>query len=159
MYDRILVPLDGSKLAECVIPHVVKIAVDNNAKDVVLLRVCQPVSVLADYPSDMIETWDEHLKEIEEFTAKQCNEYLHGVKERLMLEGLNNVRAVNRSGKPALEILNYIDKNEIDLVIISSHGHTGAHRWAFGSVADKIVGNSPVPVLLVRGPECVPALE
>ena len=159
MYDRILVPLDGSKIAECVIPHVIKIAQDNKSKEVVLFRVCQPVSVLADYPADMVESWDEHVKAIDEYSTKQCGVYLDNVQERLKAAGLNNVDTVSRSGNAAVEILDYIDKNEVDLVIISSHGHTGPRRWAFGSVVDKVAHSSPVPVLIIRGPECIPARE
>jgi nucleotide-binding universal stress UspA family protein len=153
VYDKILVPLDGSKQAECVIPHVLEITRGNKSAQVILLRVCEPVSLLADFPADMKEPWDEHVKAINDATARQCSVYLDNVEERLKVEGLSNIKVVGRIGNPELEILDYIEKNDIDLVIMSSHGHSGTRRWAFGNVADKITHASPVSVLVVRETE------
>ena len=159
MYNKILVPLDGSKQAECVIPHVLGIAGGKKSAQIILLRVCEPVSILADFPADMLEPWDEHVKAVNTALRKQCAAYLDKVAERLRLEGYSNIKVEGCTGKPETEILNFIEKNDVDIVVMSSHGHSGPRRWAFGSVVDKVSHASPVSVLVVRSPECVPLKE
>lgn len=151
MYDNILVPLDGSKRAECVVPHILGLAKGNKSATVILLRVCEPVSILADYPPDMREPWEDHVKSVDETIRKQCSIYLDNVEERLKLEGLQNVKVESRIGKPEVEILDYIENNKVDLVVMASHGYSGLRRWAFGSVTDKVSHASPVSVLVVKG--------
>lgn len=158
MYDKILVPLDGSKLAECVIPHVIKIATDCKVKEVILLRVCTPVSVLADYPTDMPDSWEEHVKRIDANSKRQCALYLDTVEEHLQQAGLKNVTVESRLGDPAKEIIEYINNNDIGLVIIASHGRSGPGRWAYGSVADKVFRSVCAPMMIIRGPGCVVGL-
>ena len=62
------------------------------------------------------------------------------------------------SGNPADSIADYATKNEIDLIIIATHGRSGISRWVWGSVADRILRSSCVPVLMVRAPGCVPGI-
>lgn len=156
MYNKILVPLDGSKQAECVVPHILDLVRNNKSATIILFRVCESVSILADYPEDMHEPWDEHIKAVDNANRKQCSIYLDNVEERLKTEGLENIKVESRLGKPEVLILDYIEKNEVDLVVMSSHGHSGLRRWAFGSVVDKVSHASPVSVLVVKGPECIP---
>jgi nucleotide-binding universal stress UspA family protein len=158
MYDRILVPLDGSKLAECVIPHVLKIANDCKVHDVILLRVCEPVSVLADYPTDMPESWEEHVKAINTYSSKQCGLYLDDIEKKLKEAGLTNVKTEGTLGDAAALIVDYASKNNIDLIIMATHGRSGPGRWALGSVAEKVMRTTCVPVLTVKGPGCAPGL-
>jgi nucleotide-binding universal stress UspA family protein len=158
MYDRILVPLDGSKLAECVIPHVLKIATDCQVHEVILLRVCEPVSVLADYPADMPEPWDEHVKAINTYTSHQCGMYLDETEKKLKEAGLPIVKTEGTLGDPAKQIIDYAENNNIDLIIMATHGRSGPGRWALGSVAEKVMRNTCVPVLSVKGPGCAPGL-
>ena len=63
-------------------------------------------------------------------------------------------KTVMLHGKPADEILEYSKKNQIDLIIISTHGSSGIARWAFGSVADKVARHATVPVLLITPAAC-----
>ena len=150
MYEKILVPLDGSKTAECVIPHVLEIAKNCHPTQIVLLRVCPPVSVLADYPADMPEPWEQHVKEINYQASRQCSIYLDNVEGELKKSGLKNIRVVGKLGEPAKEIIDYVEKNGIGLVIMASHGRSGPGRWAFGSVAEKVMRSLDVPVMIVR---------
>lgn len=158
MYDRILVPLDGSKLAECVIPHVLKIANDCKVHDVILLRVCEPVSVLADYPTDMPEPWEEHVKAINTYSSKQCGLYLDDIEKKLKEAGLTNVKTEGTLGDAAALIVDYASKNNIDLIIMATHGRSGPGRWALGSVAEKVMRATSVPVLTVKWSGCAPGL-
>ncbi|MBN1367868.1 MAG: universal stress protein [Dehalococcoidales bacterium] len=150
MYDKILVPLDGSKTAECVIPHVIKIAKECRVKEIYLLRVCMPVSVLADYPADMPETWEQHAKDINYQASRQCSIYLDTVEEQLKKAGLDKINVIGKLGDPANEIIDFIEENGIGLVIMASHGRSGPSRWVFGSVAEKVSRTVQVPVMIIH---------
>ena len=158
MYNRMLVPLDGSKLAECVFPHVVEIARDCGIGEVILFRVCESPSILSDYPEGMSRTWEEHVSEITGFSQQQCSLYLKDAEKRLQEMGVANIKLEAVLGDPAAEIANYASQNEVDLIIMASHGRSGPSRWAAGSVADKVFRSTCVPVLMVRGPGCVVGL-
>ncbi len=157
MYDKILVPLDGSKLAECVLPHVENLAKGCSIKEVILLRVCESVSILSDYPGGMPTTWEEHLAQIAAHEHQQCSLYLEDIEKQLKDSGLM-VRSESRLGDAANEIIDFTDKNDVDLIIIATHGRSGPSRWAYGSVADKVLRSTCVPVMLVRAPGCVPGI-
>jgi nucleotide-binding universal stress UspA family protein len=154
MYQKILVPLDGSELAECVLPHVETVARGCSTVEIVLLRVCDAPSILADYPEGKGKSWDKHVERMTTNAEQQCNIYLGDVEKQLRDQGFN-VRIESRLGKPAEEIVDYANKNEVDLIIMASHGRSGVSRWAYGSVADKVLRSTCVPVLLVKVPGCV----
>ena len=155
MYEKILVPLDGSELAECVLPHVEKLAKGCGSKEIVLFRVCEPLSVLADYPASMPVSWEEHNKQITHFGQQQCSLYLGDVVKRLKEEGLN-VTGESRLGKPAEAIVSYAEEAKVDLIVMASHGRSGPGRWTYGSVADKVLRSTCVPIMIIHAPGCVP---
>jgi nucleotide-binding universal stress UspA family protein len=154
MYEKILVPLDGSELAESVLPHVETIARGCSVVEIVLLRVCEAPSILADYPEGRDKSWEKHVERMTTNAQQQCNIYLGDVEKQLRDRGFS-VRVESRLGKPAEEIINYANENNVDLIIMASHGRAGVSRWAYGSVADKVLRSSCVPVLLVKVPGCV----
>ena len=154
MYEKILVPLDGSELAESVLPHVETIARGCSVVEIVLLRVCEAPSILADYPEGKDKSWEKHVGRMKTNAQKQCNIYLGEVEKQLRDKGFN-VKTASVLGKPAEEIVDYAAKNGVDLIIMASHGRAGVSRWAYGSVADKVLRSSCVPVLLVKVPGCV----
>jgi nucleotide-binding universal stress UspA family protein len=149
MYRKILVPLDGSELAECVFPHIKKVIKDSENTEVILFRVCEPPVLLADYPSDLRPRWEEHVKQEATHAQQQCQLYLDDTGKRLKKAGVN-VRMESGLGNPAETIVDYAAKNQVDLIIIASHGRSGIMRWAYGSTADKILRASPVPVMVVK---------
>jgi nucleotide-binding universal stress UspA family protein len=154
MYEKILVPLDGSELAESVLPHVETIARGCSVVEIILLRVCEAPSILADYPEGKDRSWDKHVERMTTNAQQQCNVYLGDVEKQLRDRGFN-VMIESRLGKPAEEIINYANQNKVDLIIMASHGRAGVSRWAYGSEADKVLRSSCVPVLLVKVPGCV----
>jgi len=154
MYEKILVPLDGSELAESVLPHVETIARGCSVVEIVLLRVCEAPSILADYPEGKDRSWDKHVERMTTNAQQQCNIYLGDIEKQLRDQGFN-VKTESCLGKPAEEIVNYATKNKVDLIIMASHGRAGVSRWAYGSVPDKVLRSSCVPVLLVKVPGCV----
>ncbi len=148
MYKKMLVPLDTSSYAECVLDHVREIATARNIPEVVLLAVAEPVYVPAgSFLSEQV------IKQADEEGLKQAAEYLENTKQSLNLCN-STVSTVVKSGQPADTILDYIEKNGVDIVVMSSHGRTGVSRWYLGSVADKLVRSSPVPVFLVPSLVC-----
>jgi len=146
-----LVPLDGSELAESVIPHVETLANQWGPQlvDVVLLRVCEPIVVPSDYPPTAALTWKEHEEREIARPKTLCEEYLAGVQKRLESLGLR-ARSVVLQGKPADEITEYCRSNPVNLVVMSTHGRSGISRWAYGSVADRVLAGICSPVFLIR---------
>ena len=151
MYNKILVPLDGSKLAECVIPHVEELTKLNPKTQVILLRICEPPVIAADYPANMPDGWDEHVKLENDFVQRQCEIYLGDIEKQLKGKGLN-VKMESRLGNPAEQIAECAKNYKVDLIVIASHGRSGISRWAYGSVAEKVLHATSVPVLMIKAP-------
>jgi nucleotide-binding universal stress UspA family protein len=149
MYQKILATLDGSEFSECSLEHVAALAHGCQIPSVVLLTVVEPAIKQPYYSGVSQEMLDGIRKE---FLA-QNKEYLNKVAEKLKKEGIN-ASPVIVEGKPAEEILNYAEKEKADLIVMSTHGSSGLSRWAFGSVADKVIRHSPVPVLVVAPAGC-----
>jgi len=137
----VLVPLDGSELAETVLDHVRGLTKQfgTQSVDIVLLRVCEMFShPHHHYPPTMPLTWEEYLKYETKRCKQICLTYLSGVRKRLKKEGLN-VRLGVPVGNPAEAIVEYVDKNPVSLIVLSTHGHTGVGQWAFANVANKVM--------------------
>ncbi|MBI4285267.1 MAG: universal stress protein [Chloroflexi bacterium] len=152
-----LVPLDGSKLAESVLPHVIALAKGRDVAEVVLLRICEPPSILADYPASLPVSWEKHREQVITDMQNACGLYLDDMERQLREEGFK-VRTESRLGDPADEIGDYASKNEVDIIVMASHGRSGLSKWAYGSVAEKVLHSTCVPVLMVRAPGCVPGI-
>lgn len=156
-YDKwprrtILVPLDGSKLAEVVLPHVEALAKQRSPEplDIVLLRVCPPPMVIPSERSPSIHlSWEKYVEQEITRCRQESEEYLAGIKERL--KNINiKVRTEVLVGKPADEIIDYAHKNPFTVIVMATHGYAGLSRWAYGSVADKILHGASRPIFLVR---------
>ncbi len=150
MYKHIMVPLDGSKLAECVLPHVEAIAKCGGTQDVTLVRVVEPFRAAAGAEVTFDETY---LKKYEAESMKYAENYLDSVAKKISLPGVT-IKKVVLSGIPADSLSDYAKNNKVDLIIIATHGRSGVSRWVFGSVADRILRSSQAPVLMVRSPGC-----
>jgi nucleotide-binding universal stress UspA family protein len=149
MYRKILVPLDGSTLSETVFPHLKAIAGACPDCEVLLFRVCTSPALVADSPATLTSRWEEYIRQETTYLTQQCQAYLTEIAQKLKAAGLK-VTAETRTGRPATEIVEYAQKNQIDLIIMASHGYSGATRWAYGNTANKVLQTSPVPVLLVK---------
>jgi len=154
MYKKIMVPLDGSKLAECAFPQVEAIASGCLSNMVVLVRVVEPRELPANLGTFINEkAWQK----IESDRKAAAKEYLDRVSKELKFKNLQLQTRV-LVGKIAESLADFTDKNEIDLIIMATHGRSGVSRWVLGSVAEKILHSSCVPILLVRAPGCVPGI-
>jgi nucleotide-binding universal stress UspA family protein len=142
MYKKILVPLDGSELSESVLEHVINIVKGCKVPQVVLTRVRYPLD------KGVEDTLDAKIAaELDEVYQEEAGSYLTKVAADLKEKGII-AESVVLSGNPAEEILNYTQKSGVDMIIMSTHGRSGVSRLFFGSVADKIVRHSLVPVLI-----------
>jgi nucleotide-binding universal stress UspA family protein len=150
MYSKILVPLDGSEFSECSLEHVKAIASGCHVPEVVLFRVTEPLSLteemINELGEDLIEKADTRYEKV-------ARDYLKGIADKLASEDYL-VGTVVEHGQPAQKILEYADKNRVDLIIMSTHGRSGVVRWALGSVADKVARHSKVPVLIIAPMSC-----
>ena len=144
MFHRILVPLDGSGLAEAILSDVVELATQHRA-EVVLLRVA---SAHARIGSDLTEAQVHAVAEAEGYLAE---------KEQQLADRGIRVSSVVRYGQPAEEILDHARTSGIDLIAMSTHGRSGMERVLLGSVAERVVRESPVPLLLRRAVGSAPA--
>ena len=152
MYKKILVPLDGSELAEGVLPHVITLATECTVEEaeVVLLMVFELPHISAYHPGvSMPLNWEEQIKQMAADTRKAARKYLSDVKKRLKNTGIK-VRYEVMEGDPAEKIVEYNNKNSFDVIVMVTHGRSGAKRWAYGSVADKVLHGVTNPILLVR---------
>jgi nucleotide-binding universal stress UspA family protein len=153
MFQRILVPLDGSTRAEQAIPVAARIARASGGT-IVCLRVVSPPlefwpSLVPPLPSAALQT----LIEVERVEASR---YLTRLTASNELAGIGTAAEV-RSGSAALAILAGARSQQSDLIMMCSHGYTATTRWRLGSVAEKITRYAPVPVLLLPKPWPVPA--
>ena len=149
MYKRILVPLDGSQIAECVIPHIKAIA-RNSSTEVELISVVEPI----DIPTrGKIAFSEDDLKSIDAEAKQEAHKYLTHIVKRLSRADVN-ARPVVITGKPAESLIDYAGNNDIDLIIMATHGRSGLTRWFFGSIAEKLMRAVEIPILLVKADGC-----
>lgn len=147
----ILVPLDGSPIAELSLPYLKQVHLQfrHHDQDIVLVRVCEIFSPPIGYPPPLSMSWEEYLDYEKKRCRDICHTYLTSIQKRLAQQGIK-VHIDVLEGNPAEALIGYINRNNIDLAILSTHGRTGFSRWAFGSVAEKVLRGSKCPVLLAR---------
>ena len=142
MYKRMLVPLDGSELAEMVFGYAKELA-GRLDLDLNLLHVSGPGE------HDLLPKHRAYIERAAEILRRQSAEVQEKTRSKSGGRELE-VRGELAEGHTAEEILRYADKNDIDLILMATHGRSGVKRWAMGSVADKVLRASKVPVWLVR---------
>jgi nucleotide-binding universal stress UspA family protein len=138
MFKKILVCLDGSKLAEQVLPYATDVALGCGSKMVLLQVVASGVSIS---PGVSVQT---------PLSLEQdAKDYLAGVASSLMMGGLS-VEWTAVEGKPGEAIIKYANETGVDLIAIATHGRSGLRQVVFGSVAQHVVRESGLPILLTR---------
>ncbi len=183
MYKKVMVPLDGSKLAEVALPHLETIAKGCGAKEIVLVSVTQRIKgqVIAgsvqenvrDYPAEtrdnrppieastaqsavLYSIAEPGRQEVPMTLGKMARSaaiYLDGIGAQLEKKGFNVTYSV-LVGKPAEEIVRYAEDEGADLIVMASRGKSGISRWDMGNIAKKIVKATKIPVMLIKpGPD------
>ena len=147
MYKTILVPLDGSKRAERILPYVEELALKFGAK-LILLQVIEPSVVLA-APYDMGHYYD--VNQIERL-SDEAKGYLNSVRTELEMKGITSETLVD-NGPVVTCILEEAIRKDVDLIAMASHGRSGLARAFYGSVAAGILHQADRPLLLIRAQE------
>lgn len=142
MYKKILVPLDGSKTAEGVLPHARALAYSEGAEMILVTVASNPALDYVFSDPGIAE------KAVAEQQARS-KKYMAEVEAQLKSAGFK-VSTLLREGAVADMILRTAEECQADVIAMSTHGRTGPARWLLGSVADRVVRNSKVPVLLIR---------
>lgn len=155
MYRKILVPLDGSKLAECALPHAEELAKGCHTAKVILVSVTERIQGYRAFEDPGQPLGHRLAPEAFGKKEKQAQRYLDRIAKTMEAKGIN-VGTEVLLWEPAEAIIGYAKQSGCDLIIMASHGRSGPSRWAHGSVADKVLRASCVPVLMVRAPGCIP---
>ncbi|MFH1382851.1 MAG: universal stress protein [Chloroflexota bacterium] len=153
MYKKIMVPLDGSKLAECVFPHLETIVKGSDSPEVLLVQAVEPIAIPYARETSHLKSL-EQLEEFETHNKVEAEKYLKATVARLGKKGIK-ARAVVIYGKAADALGEFAVKNAVDLVLIATHGRSGVSHWVWGSVADRLLRSICAPVFMIRVPGCV----
>ena len=143
MFEHLLVPLDTSEVAERALPYATELAAQLGSR-------LHLVSVVSIWTEDARPDGGDTFR-LESALAR-AREYLDVLQRRLRLEGLDVVTGV-RQGDVAEEVLRCAGEWDCDVIVMCTHGRTGPGRWVYGSVADRLLRQSGIPVLLVRAQE------
>ncbi|MDD5038972.1 MAG: universal stress protein [Dehalococcoidales bacterium] len=154
-----LVPLDGSMLAESVIPFVNEIILGAKESRKIEITLLQVIPSKTDYVPEAISDiyggivhvpyTEAELEQIK----KSAIAYLNKIAATFKKDPHVTIKTLTKVGDdPADEILKASDEQKIDLIAISTHGRSGITRWAFGSVADRILRGGTTPVFMIRAP-------
>ena len=142
---KILVPIDFSDYSKNALKYAAQFAKQFNAK-IYLIYVVEPMIYPADFsmgqvaiPSTDIDLHSRAEEELKKLSKDIVN-------------GGSKVEVLIKTGKPFVEIIESAAANDIDLIIIATHGHTGVEHLLFGSTAEKVVRKAPCPVLTLREP-------
>ncbi len=142
---KVLVPIDFSDYSKSALKYAVNFAKSFSA-EIVLIYVVEPVIYPPDFSMGQIampsmnSEWDERAKEELQKLAKS------------EIPGESIVKTIIKTGKPFVEIIETAKEENIDLIIIATHGHSGVEHILFGSTAEKVVRKAPCPVLTLREP-------
>ncbi len=155
MYKKVMVPLDGSKLAECVLPHVDSLVKTGQVEELVFVRIIEPVTPTMVPWEGVFAQVD--LSRIDAELRGAAEAYIRTVADGMKSNGVT-VRGEVLIGKPAEKLAEYANQGLFDLLIIATHGRSGISRWVWGSVADRLLRSVCVPILMVRASGCVPGI-
>ena len=147
MATRILVPLDGSSLAEQALPCATTLGRGLPAG----LVLFHAVSILSE-TQEYLKNADLKGKTLREQLEAKADTYLRGIAEQLQEAGLD-VHTIVRHGPAAEAIVDYAEQENIQQIVMVTHGYTGIDRWTHGSVAERVLQSAGMPVLMVRAQE------
>ncbi|MCL4868664.1 MAG: universal stress protein [Anaerolineae bacterium] len=152
MFQKLLVPLDGSELAEKAIAAATELA-QRFSSQIMLLRVVE-APILRSQRYNI--SFAEMLNTLRQSELKEAERYLQQVQSSLHGQGIK-AQMVIAEGEPVAEqILQQVEKLGADTIVMCTRGQSGLRRWVYGSVADRVLRYAEVPVVLVRGRETHP---
>lgn len=145
--EKVLVPLDGSPLAEAALPKALELVKDSRGASLLLLRAAEaPVLGAGDPVAAQVEV------------VREAEDYLAAIAARLRAAGLHDVSTSVWYGPPAPAIVEAAEIAKVDLIVMSTHGRSGLGRLFLGSVAESVLRGTHIPILLLR-PTDVPVVR
>jgi nucleotide-binding universal stress UspA family protein len=147
MFKHLLVPLDGSGLAEKALAAAVALAQQFDSK-VTLLRVVRPPEVTGQTSGGV--AYGEFVADLRDRSLQDAEAYMNGQQGVLRQQGIDAHILLAEGGNVAELILDNASALAVDTIVMSTHGRGGISRWVFGSVADKVLRRAPTPILLIR---------
>ncbi len=147
MFKHILIPLDGSNIAEKAVPAAVELASKFHSQLTIVHVLTNLPQILQDEEKDHDDLFDR----VHDTAHESAEKYLQEQKEKLLAQGVPVVHYQVVDGRsPADAILSVAELQRADSIVMSTHGRSGINRWVFGSVAEKVLRGANVPVVLVR---------
>jgi len=144
-YHRLFLPLDGSKRAECILPLAKSICSAQDSK-VFLTHIIEEPRLPRQTPiGDEVKKIITQLREI---NLKEASTYMAQLKEQFDPENVEII--IETSEKPSIAMHNIIDREQIDLVMLSAHGYSGESRWPYGKIALSFIAYGTTPLLIVQ---------
>jgi nucleotide-binding universal stress UspA family protein len=158
MLNKILAPLDGSKLGECTMDYVKAIAANRSGAEVVLLTIIEStIPSWTPTTRSRAKAFSEQWHQMQKQMNSEAGEYLTKAEDVLKKDGIAVKTEIIEagSGEAAADIIvDYAEKNKMELIVMSTHGRSGISRWVMGSTADRVVNHARVPVLTVAPAGC-----
>ena len=153
MYEKILVPLDGSSVGEAALRNVEELETrisPDVTMEIILLKVVPYVTfnVLTLDPGAQMPLSNSEYRQLE----KEALEYLEKIAAPIREQGIE-VRTIVKVGSAAEEIIKTAREAGVNLIAMSTHGFSGIKRWALGSVTDEVLKTSDIPILVIRALE------
>jgi nucleotide-binding universal stress UspA family protein len=157
-YNRLLVALDGSELADQVLPHACRMAAAFGA-ELVLFQVVREVQPEPDYtfladrfvhPTYRYTTADALEDVKQQYLLKETEQVLTRLSRELENEGIASEVVIKIGDHPADKIIDYVTQKPVDMILMSTHGRTGLSHLVYGSVAEAVLHRAPCPVFLIR---------
>jgi nucleotide-binding universal stress UspA family protein len=153
MFERVLVPLDGSKVGEAALPLINQLIDKLAASTKVEITLIGVITLLRHWvvvgeASAPVSYTEDELKLIKDKVADNLAKVAETIQKRNV-----TIKTIVSTGNAAEEILKAADEIHADLIAMSTHGRSGLRRLAFGSVTDKVLHGAKMPVLMVRAPE------
>jgi len=156
MFQHLLLPLDGSHLAEVAIPAALEIARRFDSQ-ITLVRVVRPPQITLATTEGAVFT--ELLNDLRQQEIQEATTYLKSMQGSLRQQGYV-VHTHLIEGEPIADlILEVAEGLDVDGIVMSTHGRSGLSRWVFGSVAEKVLRGAAVPVVLIRAKEDITHLD
>ncbi len=149
MFKHLLVPLDGSKLAELALPMANALAIQFNSRITLLQVVPMPYAV--GFGHEFSGAYS-NLNSINQDLKREAAAYMEEKRQALHKAGIEVDAQLVMGQSPAEAILTAVNELDADTIVMSTHGRGGVMRWVFGSVADKVLRHAEVPILLARVP-------
>jgi nucleotide-binding universal stress UspA family protein len=151
MFGKILVPLDGSELAERALQPAMELAAAN-AAELFLLSAAGLKDMVVPSADAYGVLWPE---QSQERYHSELESYLGSITREQIPAGVGNVRSLVLDGDPAATIVDTAFMEDVELIVMSTHGRSGLGRWMFGSTTEKVLRAAPCPVMVVREPQPV----